>query len=372
MMKALIFPNDPLYLYVEKGELKDRYFNPNNIFDEVHFITFADSECSVTDIQVTIGEAKGYIYTLPPFTIKDIFFPFPKLKQVLSLIKDLNVDVVRAFSPILLGYFTIRVAQYLKIKSVVSIHTSFAEIRRSFSSKRSILRAIKYYLTYIYEYSCYKNSSKVIGMTNISLSSVPKKFSSKCEVIYNKVYKSSFYPLDNMDKEYDFIMVGRLDEPKRQDLFLKSIAKVDKKLRGLIVGNGSKYEKLKSLAKELDLSIDFKDSISNSKLNIYYNKAKFAMQLSDYEGFGIPLLEEMMVGLPLICTDIKVFREFCKDAPIYSKNSIEDIGKSIKKLVENIALQKDMKEKSFSISMQIEGIKMEEKEANLYKELING
>ena len=61
-MKVLIFPNDPLIAYLEKGELKDRYFNPNNIFDEVHFITFADKECKVKDIQKTIGDAKGYIY----------------------------------------------------------------------------------------------------------------------------------------------------------------------------------------------------------------------------------------------------------------------------------------------------------------------
>ena len=35
-MRVLIFPNDPLAAYLKKGELKDRYFNPNNIFDEVH------------------------------------------------------------------------------------------------------------------------------------------------------------------------------------------------------------------------------------------------------------------------------------------------------------------------------------------------
>ena len=37
-MKLCIFPNDPLQAYYDKGEIKERYYNPNNLFDEVHFI----------------------------------------------------------------------------------------------------------------------------------------------------------------------------------------------------------------------------------------------------------------------------------------------------------------------------------------------
>ena len=38
-MKLCVFPNDPLKSYLEKGEIKERYFNPNNLFDEVHVIS---------------------------------------------------------------------------------------------------------------------------------------------------------------------------------------------------------------------------------------------------------------------------------------------------------------------------------------------
>ena len=30
-MKICVFPNDPLKTYYEKGEIKERYFNPKNI-----------------------------------------------------------------------------------------------------------------------------------------------------------------------------------------------------------------------------------------------------------------------------------------------------------------------------------------------------
>ena len=68
-MRVLIFPNDPLTAYLKKGELKHRYFNPNNIFDEVHFVTFSDEECTTKEIQKTIGNAKGYIHKFSPISL---------------------------------------------------------------------------------------------------------------------------------------------------------------------------------------------------------------------------------------------------------------------------------------------------------------
>ena len=29
-MKLCVFPNDPLQAYYDKGEIKERYYNPNN------------------------------------------------------------------------------------------------------------------------------------------------------------------------------------------------------------------------------------------------------------------------------------------------------------------------------------------------------
>ena len=36
--KLAVFPNDSLLDYYKKGEIKHRYFNPNNLFDEIHVI----------------------------------------------------------------------------------------------------------------------------------------------------------------------------------------------------------------------------------------------------------------------------------------------------------------------------------------------
>ena len=41
-MKICVFPNDPILSYYKKGEIKDRYYNPKNLFEEVNIISLID------------------------------------------------------------------------------------------------------------------------------------------------------------------------------------------------------------------------------------------------------------------------------------------------------------------------------------------
>jgi glycosyltransferase involved in cell wall biosynthesis len=48
-----------------------------------------------------------------------------------------------------------------------------------------------------------------------------------------------------------------------------------------------------------------------------YQQAELFVFPSRYEGFGIPLLESMTCGCPVVCTDIPVFCEVAGDAAVY-------------------------------------------------------
>ena len=60
MKKLCVFPNDPLKSYFKKGEIKPRYFNPNNIFDEVHVISLFDDDIEEEKVNVVAGNALFY------------------------------------------------------------------------------------------------------------------------------------------------------------------------------------------------------------------------------------------------------------------------------------------------------------------------
>lgn len=56
-------------------------------------------------------------------------------------------------------------------------------------------------------------------------------------------------------------------------------------------------------------SIHFLGYVSDSELNKLYNSAKALLYLSSYEGFGLPVIEALACGTPVIASDIPCLRE---------------------------------------------------------------
>jgi alpha-1,3-rhamnosyl/mannosyltransferase len=58
--------------------------------------------------------------------------------------------------------------------------------------------------------------------------------------------------------------------------------------------------------------------VDDAPLLALYRGARFLVFPSLYEGFGLPLLEAMAVGCPVVCSDLAVFREVAGDAAEYA------------------------------------------------------
>ena len=59
------------------------------------------------------------------------------------------------------------------------------------------------------------------------------------------------------------------------------------------------------------------DAGSDSELDYAYRHSSALIFASRCEGFGLPLVEAMQYGLPVLASDIPVFREIGGDYPIY-------------------------------------------------------
>lgn len=71
-----------------------------------------------------------------------------------------------------------------------------------------------------------------------------------------------------------------------------------------------------------------------------YKNATAFIYLSLYEGFGIPPLEAMSFGCPVILSDITVFREIYGDAALYVDPLDEQkVSNAIKKIIEDKELR---------------------------------
>lgn len=75
-------------------------------------------------------------------------------------------------------------------------------------------------------------------------------------------------------------------------------------------------------------SITF-SNVDTETLNQIYNACDLFFTASSYEGFGLPALEAMASGIPVIASDIEIFREVTGKAAILSPISVVDFKKAI-------------------------------------------
>ncbi len=67
----------------------------------------------------------------------------------------------------------------------------------------------------------------------------------------------------------------------------------------------------------------------------YYGKARMLLYTSKYEGFGLPILEAMAAGCPVICSGTSSMPEVAGNAAlIVDPNSHEDVAAAIRELLE--------------------------------------
>jgi len=54
-MKVCVFPNDPIKAYYNTGEIKPRYFNPGNFFDEIHIVSLTKNDIEESKVRIIAG-----------------------------------------------------------------------------------------------------------------------------------------------------------------------------------------------------------------------------------------------------------------------------------------------------------------------------
>jgi glycosyltransferase involved in cell wall biosynthesis len=59
--------------------------------------------------------------------------------------------------------------------------------------------------------------------------------------------------------------------------------------------------------------------VSSQRLDLLYTEASLVINASRCEGFGMPLVESMSRGKPILCSDLDIFREIALEAPVYFK-----------------------------------------------------
>jgi glycosyltransferase involved in cell wall biosynthesis len=128
-----------------------------------------------------------------------------------------------------------------------------------------------------------------------------------------------FRPLNLPRKNY-FLYIGRCDVYKNIERVITAFSSLDSDVELWIVGPvDSRYTpKLKIQVKELQLTekVKFLDYVTYDELPIIINQAIALVFPSLWEGFGLPVLEAMACGTPVITSNISSLPEVAGDAAI--------------------------------------------------------
>jgi glycosyltransferase involved in cell wall biosynthesis/ubiquinone/menaquinone biosynthesis C-methylase UbiE len=369
-MKLVVFASDALETYYNKGEIKENYFNPNNYFNEVDFISLNDTEIQEDKVQQLVGNAKIYIHPVGKWR------PGPRFKKkILRLVRGINPAVIRAYDPLAPGYLAVYCGKKLNIPSVISLHADFDEEReynRQFGYKRYL--KFKIYSKLFERYSL-TNGDKIICVTEF-LKGYAKKYGAKeenIEVIYNRVDGDRFKRGNRLNPEIvRIICVGRQNKQKNQQCLIRAIKGL-KKVELLLIGNGEEHENLKKLAKDLQLEdkVKFIQSVPHSEIHKYYADSDIFAIATDHEGMCIPAAEAMTASLPIVCSNIQPLIEVIDNGGVLVERTPEAFRKAFQDLIEHEELRLQLGLNGKLRAMDFDRLVIELKEAKMYDKLIN-
>lgn len=141
----------------------------------------------------------------------------------------------------------------------------------------------------------------------------------------------------------------------------------------LLVRVGKQSRKIQQLIRKLDIeeSVRYFENISEGELPLFYNVADIFVMPSFYEGFGLPPLEAMSCGIPVVVANTSSLPEIVGDAGLkVNPYSISEIYEGMKKLLDNPGLYCELKEKGIAQAKKFTWQKTAEGLANVYKNLL--
>ncbi len=150
------------------------------------------------------------------------------------------------------------------------------------------------------------------------------------------------------------LFVGTIQPRKNIARLIEAFSQVLKKhekISLVIVGKkGWLYEPILQKPHDLGISskVKFLDFISNNDLHALYQYALCYILPSLYEGFGLPVLEAMQYGCPVITSNISSLPEAGGDAALYvNPEDVSDIANKIFMMVENQKVREEYRKKGY-------------------------
>ncbi len=313
MSKLMVIVPDRISDILVKGEYQPCYYNPGEVFAEVHIVTTTDDRPSLDALQRTVGKAKLFVHNIPDdlnlVGCRPVWWRNYRLrrwaKSGVELARRIRPDLIRCHGADWNAYLASRIKAELNIPYVVSLHINpdINPVRRIVKPMLSDAEA-RHNAFYEYiERTGLTNADRVIPVYKPIVPYLRRLGIANIEVCYNilngeHLRAKSEYELHRPPR---VIYVGRLLEEKNPDSIIRAIAEIPEVVL-TIVGDGPIRPRLEALVSELGLGarVAFQPSIENDALcALLHDQDIFAVH-TEYWEISKSVLEALLTGLPVV------------------------------------------------------------------------
>ena len=273
--------------------------------------------------------------------------------RAINKIKKWNLDIIHSHTEFGVGTFARIIAKQFDIPLVHTYHTMYEDYVH-YITKGYFDKSSKKLAEYFTKFYCDKTAKELIVPSKKTYDLFKKKYkvNKTVHIVPTGIDVEKFYQENQNKKELDLLRkelkikkdeflityIGRLAEEKNIDFLIKNHAKLNKKCKLLIVGNGPDFDKFNKLVSDLKLNdrIIFTGAIPHYDVPKYYAISNVFVTASVTETQGLTVIEAMASSVPVVCIDDESF----KDAVVDGLNG--KLFKTDKEYIKNIeVLQKD-------------------------------
>jgi glycosyltransferase involved in cell wall biosynthesis len=245
-----------------------------------------------------------------------------------------------------------------KIKIITTIHDVSFKVHKEFIKFSDL-----FFLSILIPLS-FRRADKIIAVSQFTKDEIVKHYGveeKKVEVVYNSVSDNFRKEISESDLakvrgKYqlpeDFVMyLGTMQPRKNIPTIIGAFAKMKKKIPNaklVLVGNRKAHNfdlKIDKIIQRENLQEDviFPGYVDEEDKPAIFRLTKVFAFLSSYEGFGIPALEAMSQGVPVLASDIPVLREVGGKGCIFADiGDLDEISKKMYNLFIDNNQRKDV------------------------------
>ncbi len=174
--------------------------------------------------------------------------------------------------------------------------------------------------------------------------------SNRVEVVYNGVGDAFTLQGPRRQAEPYVLYVGNQRPHKNVDGLLQALAQLGEQTSVHLAITGSATPHTTQIITQLGLQgrVHFLGRLSDADLAAAYRGAIASVMPSHYEGFGLPVIESMACGTPVVCSNVTSLPEVAGEAAVLVEPTAEGIAAGLLKVLSDSSLREDLSKRGIA------------------------